>query len=163
MAERAAYGPPVEFHLAQINVARLRAPLDSPESSGFVANLEPINALADASPGFVWRLQTEAGDATSIQVFDEDLIIVNVSVWESLEKLRAFVYASGHKSFLGRRTEWFEPSSEAHLSAWWIPAGTVPTVQEAIDRLLTLRADGPSERAFTLKAPFPEPTTVDAG
>jgi hypothetical protein len=153
----------MEFHLAQINVARLRAPLDSPQTGEFVANLEPINALADASPGFMWRLQAEGGDATSIRVFDDDMIIVNLSVWESLETLRTFVYASAHKGVLGRRTEWFEPASEAHLAAWWIPSRTTPTVQEAIDRLLTLRADGPSVRAFTLKAPFPEPTVVDAG
>jgi hypothetical protein len=153
----------MEFHLAQINVARLRAPLDSPRIREFVANLEPINALADASLGFVWRLQAESGDATSIRVFDDDMIIVNLSVWESLETLRTFVYASGHKTVLGRRTEWFEPASETHLAAWWVPSGTIPTVQEAIDRLLALRADGPSLRAFTLKAPFPEPTAVDAG
>ena len=128
-----------------------------------MANLEPINALADASPGFVWRLQTDAGDATSIRVFEDDMIIVNLSVWESLETLRAFVYATAHKAFLGRRAEWFEPASEAHLAAWWIPSGTVPTVQEAVDRLSTLRADGPTERAFTLTVSFPEPSSVDAG
>jgi hypothetical protein len=153
----------MEFHLAQINVARLLAPLDSPRIGEFVANLEPVNALADASPGFVWRLQAEGGDATSIRVFDDDMIIVNLSVWESLETLRTFVYASAHKVVLGRRTEWFEPAGEAHLAAWWVPWGTTPTVQEAIDRLLTLRTDGPTARAFTLKAPFPEPTAVDAG
>jgi hypothetical protein len=153
----------MEFHLAQINVARLLAPLDSPQIREFVANLEPINALADASPGFVWRLQAEGGDATSIRVFDEDMFIVNLSVWGSLEALRSFVYASAHKAVLGRRTEWFEPASEAHLAAWWVPSGTIPTVQEAIDRLLALRADGPTERAFTLKTPFPEPASVDAG
>jgi hypothetical protein len=153
----------MEFHLAQINVARLLAPLDAPQISEFVANLEPINGLADASLGFVWRLQAEGGDATSIRVFDDDMIIVNLSVWESLEALRSFVYASAHKAVLGRRTEWFEPAGEAHVAAWWIPSGTTPTVQEAIDRLLTLRGNGSTERAFTLKAPFPEPTAVDAG
>ena len=91
------------------------------------------------------------------------MIIVNLSVWESLETLRAFVYASAHKSYLGRRAEWFEQATEAHLAVWWIPSGTIPTVQEAVDRLLALRADGPTERTFTLKAPFPQPTAVDAG
>jgi hypothetical protein len=153
----------MEFHIAQINVAKLLAPLDSPRISEFVANLEPVNALADASPGFVWRLQTEGGDATSIRVFDDDMIIVNLSVWESLETLRTFVYASAHKAVLGRRAEWFEPASEAHLAAWWIPSGIVPAVQEAVDRLHALRTDGPTQRAFTLKAVFPEPSSVDAG
>jgi Domain of unknown function (DUF3291) len=153
----------MQFHLAQLNVAKLRAPLDSPQLSEFVANLEPINAIADASPGFVWRLQTEAGDATSIRAFDDNMIIVNLSVWESLETLRAFVYASAHKTYLGRKAEWFEPASEAYLAAWWIPSGTVPTVKEAVDRLHALRADGPTERAFTLKTAFPEPSRVDAG
>lgn len=153
----------MEFQLAQVNVAKLRAPIDSPQIGEFVANLGSINALADASPGFVWRLQADAGDATSIRVFEDEMIIVNLSVWESLETLRAFVYATAHKAFLGRRPEWFEPASEAHLAAWWIPAGTIPTVQEAVDRLTILRADGPSESAFTLKTPFPEPAAVDAG
>jgi hypothetical protein len=153
----------MEFHLAQLNVAKLRASIDSPQISEFVANLEPVNALADASPGFVWRLQAEGGDATSIRVFDDDMIIVNLSVWESLETLRTFVYASAHKAVLGRRAEWFEPASEAHLAAWWIPSGSIPTVQEAIDRLLALRADGPSGRAFTLKTVFPQPSSVDVG
>jgi hypothetical protein len=153
----------MEFHIAQINVAKLLAPLDSPRISEFVANLEPVNALADARPGFVWRLQTEGGDATSIRVFDDDMIIVNLSVWESLETLRTFVYASAHKAVLGRRAEWFEPASEAHLAAWWIPSGIVPAVQEAVDRLHALRTDGPTQRAFTLKAVFPEPSRVDAG
>ncbi|MDP9222332.1 MAG: DUF3291 domain-containing protein [Actinomycetota bacterium] len=153
----------MEFHVAQLNVARLRAPLDSTQLSEFVANLEPINALADATPGFVWRLQTEAGDATSIRAFDDDMIIVNLSVWESLEKLRAFVYASAHKTYLGRKAEWFEPANEAYLAVWWIPPGTVPTVQEALGRLHDLRTNGPTERAFTLKTTFPEPSGVDAG
>src|SRR5881397_199949 len=120
-------------HIAQLNVARLLEPLDTPRLADFVAALDPINALADSSPGFVWRLQAEGGDATSIRVFDDDMIIVNLSVWESLEALRTFVYASGHKAVLGRRAEWFEPASEAHLAAWWVPSGTNPTVQEAVD------------------------------
>ena len=153
----------MDFHLAQINVARLLAALDSPLISEFVANLESVNALADASPGFVWRLQAEGGDATSIRVFDDDMIIVNLSVWESLEALRTFVDASTHRGVLARRTEWFEPANEAHLAVWWVPWGTNPTVQEAIDRLLARRADGPTERAFTLKTVFPQPSSVDAG
>ena len=105
------------LHLAQVNVARLAAPLDSPQLADFVANLEPINAIADASPGFVWRLQTETGDATSLRIFDDDWIIVNMSVWESLEALRDYVYRSAHADVLRRRQEWFEQMSEAHRRA----------------------------------------------
>ena len=137
-------------HLAQVNVARSLAPLDSPQLAEFVANLVPINALADASPGFVWRLQTEAGDATALRVLDGEWL-VNLSVWESLESLRAFVYRSAHADVLRRRQEWFERSAEPYLALWWIEAGSIPTLADAEERLLMLRADGPSSRAFTLR------------
>ena len=118
-------------HLAQANVARLLAPLDSPQLADFVAALEPINELADRSPGFVWRLQTDDGDATSIRAFDDDLLIVNMSVWESAEALADFTYRSDHLAVMRRRREWFEPMAEAHLVLWWVPAGHVPDVDEA--------------------------------
>jgi hypothetical protein len=140
----------VGSHLAQVNVARSLAPLDSPQLAEFVANLVPINALADASPGFVWRLQTEAGDATALRVLDGEWL-VNLSVWESLESLRAFVYRSAHADVLRRRQEWFERSAEPYLALWWIEAGSIPTLADAEERLLMLRADGPSSRAFTLR------------
>jgi hypothetical protein len=143
------------FQLAQVNVARLAAPLDSPQLADFVANLEPINAIADASAGFVWRLQTEAGDATTLRIFDDDWLIVNMSVWDSLEALRNYVYRSPHADVLRRRQEWFEMMVEAHLALWWVEAGTLPTLGDAQERLLTLRAEGPTPRAFTLKQPFP--------
>lgn len=143
------------FHLAQVNVARLAAPLDSLRLADFVANLEPINAIADASHGFVWRLQTEAGDATALRIFDDDWLIVNMSVWESLEALRDYVYRSPHADVLGRRQEWFDRMVEAHLALWWIEAGTIPTLSDAEERLLTLRAEGPTPGAFTLKEPYP--------
>jgi hypothetical protein len=143
-------------HLAQVNLATLRAPLDSPELAGFVAQLEPINALADASPGFVWRLQTEDGDATAIRAFDDQRVIVNLSVWASLAALRDFVYASRHLDVMRRRREWFH-RMRLYLALWWVPAGTIPTVAEARARLELLERRGPSPAAFTFRAPFPEP------
>jgi len=143
-------------HLAQLNVARAKAPIDSPLLSEFVAALEPVNALADASPGFAWRLQTEEGDATSIRAFDDDLVIVNMSVWESVEALWSFVYAGDHLAVMRRRREWFE-RIERHLVLWWVPSGHRPSVEQAIDRLELLRRDGPSRQAFTFKRRFPAP------
>ncbi len=143
------------LHLAQVNVARLAAPLDSPQLADFVANLEPVNAIADASAGFVWRLQTETGDATALRIFDDDWIIVNMSVWDSLEALRAYVYRSAHADVLRRRLEWFEQMTEAHVALWWIEAGTLPTLDDARERLLKLRADGPTLQEFTLREPYP--------
>ena len=144
-------------HLAQVNVATLRFPLDGPELAGFVAQLEPLNAFADADPGFVWRLQTEDGDATSIRPFDDERIMVNLSLWESLEALRAFVYASRHLDVMRHRREWFQRMADPYLALWWVPAGTVPTVAEARDRLDLLARRGPSADAFTFRAPFPAP------
>ena len=144
-------------HLAQVNVATLRAPLDTPELADFVAELEPINALADGSPGFVWRLQTEDGDATAIRAFDDERVIVNLSVWESLEALRNFVYASRHLDVLRRRRAWFQRMADPYLALWWLPAGTIPTVAQAKDRLELLQRQGPGAAAFTFRVPFPAP------
>jgi heme-degrading monooxygenase HmoA len=143
-------------HLAQVNVATVRAPLDSPELAGFVAQLEPVNALADHSPGFVWRLQTEDGDATAIRPFEDERIMVNLSVWESLEALRTFVYASRHLDVMRRRREWFH-RMDTYMALWWVPAGTIPTVAQAKDRLRLLAGHGPSPDAFTFRVPFPAP------
>ena len=144
-------------HLAQVNVGTLRAPLDGSELAGFVAQLEPINALADQSPGFVWRLQTEDGDATSIRPFEDERIMVNLSVWESLETLRAFVYASRHLEVMRHRRQWFHRMADPYLALWWLPAGTIPTVAEARKRLELLARNGPGPGAFTFRAPFPAP------
>jgi hypothetical protein len=144
-------------HLAQVNIATLRAPLDGPELAGFVAELEPINAMADASPGFVWRLQTEDGDATAIRPFEDDRVIVNLSVWASLEALRSFVYASRHLDVMRQRRAWFHRMPDPFMALWWVPAGTIPTVAEAKDRLELLARRGPTAAAFTFRAPFPEP------
>ena len=145
------------FHLAQVNLATLRAPLDSPDLAGFVAQLEPVNALADQSPGFVWRLQTEDGDATAIRPFEDDRVIVNLSVWASLEALRSFVYASRHLDVMRQRRAWFHRMPDPFMALWWVPAGTIPTVAEAKDRLELLARRGPTAAAFAFRAPFPEP------
>lgn len=145
------------FALAQANVARMRAPLESPVMEGFRSQLERINALADRSPGFVWRLQTEDGDATAVRAFDDPLLLFNMSVWESLEALHAYVYASDHVGPLRGRRAWFVPMAEASLVLWWIPASHVPTVEEARERLERLRRLGPTAEAFTFRHPFPAP------
>lgn len=146
------------FHLAQLNIGRLRAPLDSPTLADFVAALDPINALADGSPGFVWRLQDDSGNATHINPFDDDMIIVNMSVWESLDALRAFVYHSDHRNVLAQRRQFFERMAEAFLVLWWVPAGHLPDVEEAKQRLTLLRGNGPSPDAFTFRTAFPAPS-----
>jgi Domain of unknown function (DUF3291) len=152
-----------EHHLAQVNVALPREPLESPLLAEFVAALEPLNAIADRSLGFVWRLQTEEGDATSIRVFEDERIIVNLSVWESLEALRAFVYGRPHREYMARRREWFEQMADAYLALWWVPAGHIPSVEEAKDRLRTLRRDGPGPEAFSFRVHFPPPGQAAAG
>lgn len=145
------------FHLAQVNIGRIRAPLGSPQLAGFVELLDPINALADRSPGFVWRLQTEDGNATSIHAFKDDRVLVNMSVWESIEALGAFVYETSHLDVLRRRREWFEVMTEAYLALWWIPAGSLPTVDDAVIRIEHIRKHGPTAYAFTLKTHFAPP------
>ena len=144
--------------LAQLNVARLLAPIDAPETADFVASLEPVNAQADAAPGFVWRLQTESGDATGVRASDDPLLIVNLTVWESVEALEAFAYReASHLAVLRRRREWFERPTEASTALWWITAGHIPTLDEALDRLAVLRARRPSPQAFTFRERFPMP------
>jgi len=123
-----------EFHLAQLNVAKLKAPLDEPSMSGFVEALEPLNGLADGWPGFVWRLQTDAGDATSIRAFDDPLLLVNMSVWESVEALGEYVYRSGHLEAEMRLDHVGRPlAPAAHHVVWWIPAGEVLETEVATE------------------------------
>jgi Domain of unknown function (DUF3291) len=145
------------FHLVQLNIALPKEPLDTPLLAGFVAALEPVNAQADAAEGFVWRLQTEDGDATAIRAFGDDRLIVNMSTWASLEALRDFAYGNReHLAVLRRRREWFE-RMDVSQCLWWIPAGRVPTVAEAEQRLARLRALGPTPDAFTFRRHFPAP------
>ncbi len=150
------------FELAQVNVARLTAPLDSAELAGFMAALDPVNAAADQAPGFIWRLQTEDGNATAIQAFEWDAagssgVIVNLSTWTDIERLGEFVFGEMHRQVLRRRREWFQRMQEAHLACWWVPAGHRPGTSEAEDRVRYLRAHGPTPHAFTLRASFPPP------
>jgi heme-degrading monooxygenase HmoA len=123
----------------------------------FVAGLEPVNALADASPGFVWRLQTDDGDATAIRPYEDERVMVNMSVWTSLDALKAFVHGDEHRDYLVRRRRWFERMEQPITALWWVPVGHVPTVAEAKDRLALLDRVGPSPAAFTIRTAFPAP------
>jgi hypothetical protein len=146
------------FDLAEVNVARLVAPLDSPLLAGFVNRLDEVNALAEGAPGFVWRLKDDiTNNATAVPVYDDDKIIVNLSVWTSIEALRAFTYSGAHLEVYKQRREWFSLMKEASMVMWWVPAGHRPDVAEARDRLAHLRAHGPTLYAFPFGAPFPAP------
>ena len=143
------------LHLAQVNIARMRGALEDSVMQTFVARLDEINALADESPGFVWRLQTDAGNATYLRPYADERIIINMSVWESVEALRGYVYRGRHAEVLRRRDEWFERLETPVVALWWIPAGHVPSVDEAKKRLAHLEANGPTPFAFTFRALFP--------
>jgi hypothetical protein len=143
--------------LADFNIARLRASLDDPSIADFRDNLDAVNALADESPGFVWRLQDEHGDATSFNPYGDELVIVNLAVWESVDALADFTYKSRHVEFLRRRREWFEAPGEPILCLWWIDDGTLPTVEDGVERLALLRATGPTPEAFTFHHRFDPP------
>ncbi len=149
------------FHLAQINIGRLLAPLDAPELRGFVDNLDRINALADASPGFVWRLQGDGDSATDLRPFDDPMMLINMSVWTDLAALGAYVYRSGHIEIMRRRREFFEAPDQPIMALWWVPVGTTPTVAEGIERLERLRLVGPTRDAFTFRQPFPPAAEAD--
>jgi len=151
------------YQLAQVNVGIIKGPMDSPVMAEFAANLNRINALADGFPGFVWRLQTEEGDATSIRPFENANLLVNMSVWRDVESLNKYVYSSAHVEVMRRRREWFERMDEAYLALWWIPAGHRPTIAEAIAKLELLRAKGPTVEAFTFRRAFPSPDAARTG
>ena len=139
------------MHVAQVNVARMVAPLDDPQLAGFVARLDDINALSDTAPGFVWRLQTAEGDATAIRAYDDERILFNLSVWRTVEELRDFVYRTAHNDVMRRRAEWFAHAADPYYALWWVDEGAIPSVEEAKDRLERLRRDGPSPAAFTFR------------
>jgi hypothetical protein len=148
------------FELAQLNIGIIRGSMDSPVMAEFAANLERINALAERSPGFVWRLQTEEGDATAIRPFEDENMLINMSVWRDVESLSTYVYSSAHIEVMRRRREWFERMHDAYLVLWWVPKGYRPTVADAIAKLEVLRAKGATVEAFTFRQAFPPP---DAG
>ncbi len=141
------------YHLAQLNIAKMKFAIDDPGMAGFVARLDDINALADAAPGFVWRLQTEDGDATGIDYFGADAL-VNMSVWEGRDSLHNYIYRSAHSEVMALRKQWFERMTEAYSVLWWIAEGHIPTLDEASERLECLRLQGPGPSAFTFKQVF---------
>ncbi|HET7502061.1 MAG TPA: DUF3291 domain-containing protein [Kofleriaceae bacterium] len=149
--------PTPTWYIAQLNVSRPLAPLTSPRLADFVAQLDEINALAEAAPGFVWRLKSEAGNATDIQVAGDPELIVNLTVWRTVDELFEFVFRTGHTQVMVRRREWFERPTEPMVVLWWIAAGEVPTLDEAMARLRHLRAHGPTPHAFTFKQRYPAP------
>jgi hypothetical protein len=144
-----------KYHIAQVNIARMKGPLDGPIMAGFVARLDEINALADQSPGFVWRLQTSEGDSTYLRPYDDDRILFNLSVWETIDALKQYVYRTAHAELLRQRQSWFEKFAGVYVGLWWVPAGHTPGIDEAKKRLAHLDAHGPTQFAFTFKTVFP--------
>ncbi len=142
------------YHLAQVNIAHMLAPLTDPLMAEFVAQLDTINALADGSPGFVWRLQTENGDATALHPYGDDSLLFNLSVWASFDELYNFVYNSQHRQVMKKRRQWFEKFSGAYTALWWVPTGHIPGIEEAKERLEYLRTHGETPFAFSFKKPF---------
>jgi hypothetical protein len=150
------------YHLAQVNIARMIAPLDDPIMAEFVARLDEVNALADASSGFIWRLQSSEGNATSIQAYEDKLILFNMSVWASLDDYSNYVYAQGsfHRAVMAQRRRWFQRFDGPYSALWWVPQGHIPTVGEAKERLEHLREHGDTPFAFSLKKAFPMPDAI---
>lgn len=153
------------WHIAQYNIATLVAPLDDPRMADFVANLDPINQLGDRSPGFVWRHQAPDGNSTSVRVRGDDRIVINFTVWESIEALFDYAFHSKHVEVYRRRREWFVHEDDNPFAVlWWVPAGHIPSVDEANERLDHLIAHGPTPHAFTFKQRFaPDQTVESAG
>jgi hypothetical protein len=144
----------MQYHLAQINIARMLGPIDSPVMAEFVANLDPINLLAESSDGFIWRLKDESNSATQMQFFDDAYMIVNMSVWSSVESLFNYTYRTMHMEVFKKRHNWFEKMPEMHYALWYVPAGHQPTVAEAMERLVHLRNHGETPYAFSFKKKF---------
>jgi len=147
----------MEYQLAQVNVARMISDLDDPAMAGFASRLDEVNTLADYSEGFVWRFRVGDGDATYLRPFDDARILFNLSVWESLEDLKGYVYSSSHLELLQSKAKWFAKLGEPHMALWWIEKGRLPSVEEALEKLSVIRANGPSRDAFTFADPYPRP------
>ena len=147
-----------EYQLAQINIAQAKSEIDTETMSGFMARLDEINAIADTADGFVWRLQSEEGDSTAIRVFDDPLLLVNISVWDDIESLKDYVYKSVHVELIRDREAWFNKIDSMHQALWWVPKGHIPTTQEAKNKLELLKELGPSQEAFTFGRNFPKPS-----
>lgn len=149
-----------DYHLAELNIGTLNHPLDAPETEEFTAALDRINDLAEASPGFIWRLKDEDGNSSSyvsLSEIDDPLVIANYSIWQDVESLKEFMYRTDHMSFLRRRTDWFSVPTEPITVCWWEPAGSIPTLDQAYQRLKHLRANGPTEVGWPLSKPFDMP------
>lgn len=151
------------WELAQLNVATLLAPIDSPELTDFVAELDRINGIADQSPGFVWRLQSEEGNATDLKHDFGSDVIANLSVWKSAEELHDYVYRTAHAQIMSRRKEWFQKLSDAYSVLWWVREGHRPTLGEAQLKLALLKTQGPTSQAFTFKKRYLKPTELHTG
>lgn len=145
------------MNLAQLNIAKAKYPLDAPEIKEFVDNLEPINQLAERSEGFVWRLKDDSGDATSMSVFTDPNLIVNMSMWSSVDALKHFMFKTHHKDFLSRKKQWFDDMAEHNYVLWWVPVDHIPSIEEAEEKLLHLRQYGETVQAFTFKKTFKAP------
>jgi hypothetical protein len=151
-------GLSVIYQLGQINIGRLLAPIDDPKIAEFVSQLDAINALADRAPGFIWRLQSESGNATDIAYSDDPFVIVNMSVWESIEALRNYAYKSDHARVFRDRAKWFEKMNKPNYCLWWVPAGHIPTVAEGRERLEHYQKNGATPYSFWFSQQFPQPT-----
>ena len=151
------------YHIAQVNIGRIRAELDDPIMAGFVNRLDEINALADASPGFVWRLKTEENNATYFRPFNDERTLLNMSVWENVEQLRHFVFQTVHVELLRQRQAWFEKFAGAYVALWWVPVGYIPGIDEAKRRLAHLDQHGPTQLAFTFQSVFPPDEEFQSG
>jgi len=147
----------MKYHLAQVNIARFRLPIEDPVNVDFVQNLDRVNTIADAQPGFVWRMKGEGNSATDVKAFDDPNVVINMSVWSDMESLAAFAYRNAeHRKIMARRKEWFE-KIDVYLALWWIPEGHLPTIDEAKAKLELIARLGPTKDAFTFGRPFPAP------
>jgi hypothetical protein len=143
----------LDFQLAQLNLAKPRYPLDDPRMAEVMDNLNRINELGKAAPGFVWILEDDSGNATAIHAFEDPSILINLTVWESIETLRAFAYQTEHVDYVRRRHEWFEPM-KPYMVLWWVPAGSLPSISDSKDRIAHFATHGPTPYAFTFSRLF---------
>lgn len=160
MTNRKADNVKQNYYLAQINIALMKAPLDNPIMTEFAEALAEVNAVAENSPGFVWRLQTPSGDATDIKAYEDPRILVNISVWQSVEQLKNYVYQSLHGDFFVRRRKWFEKYKGEHFAMWWIPDRHRPTVEEGKAKLEHLELYGDSPKSFTFAQTYSAPAKI---
>ena len=151
----------MEYHLAQVNIAKMLADLNAPVMSDFVQRLNEINLLADSSAGFVWRFLSDEGDATYLRPYEDKNILFNMSVWESLESLKAYVYNSSHLELLKSKKNWFSKLSEPHMALWWVPKGHIPSVSEGLRKINIIKERGACEEAFTFAEPYGPNTQLD--